>query len=171
MDPISLIVIAGIFVIFVVGALAGSSGSPSTITVGTNTLEGTCNELCNQWDARRQERCIAQHQLAVAQARVNTIQNERNAALATAAALTAAAIAAVWIPFAGQVIAAGFLAAAGIAAALAVFLWGELTMAIGDRDKKASAVNAAFTAEAQARATLLAQCEDPIDCLSRPSPC
>jgi hypothetical protein len=164
-----------VVVLYVIGRVVGAASNPPTVTVGSNDSETTeCRDLCNQWDARRQERCNAEKDEVTAKARADALRSQFLAYIAAGVALAGAAVAAASIPFFGTAIAAGLAAAAAVFFALATFTAGQLGAAEIDLAQKAKAAQDARAAEAAARALLVQKCtnsQEVTTCLARPSPC
>jgi hypothetical protein len=164
-----------VIVLYGLGRLIGASGNPPTITIGKNNEETTqCTELCNQYDARRSQRCNAEKDEATAKARAEALRSQFLAYTAAGVTLAAAAAGAAVIPVFGTAIAAALAAAAAVFFALATFTAGQMGAADVDLAQKAKAAQDVRTAEADARALLAQKCASPdeIDkCLLRPAPC
>jgi len=161
--------------LYIIGRLIGASGNPPTVTVGQNDEETTqCTELCNQYDARRSQRCNAEKDEATAKARADALRGQFLAFLAAAVSLVVAAGAAAVIPLVGTAVAAALAAAAAVFFALAAVTAGQMAAADIDLANKAKAAQDARAAEAAARALLVQKCASPdaVDkCLLRPAPC
>ena len=86
-----VIVIAAVILVggaYGVGTVAGRG--TETPTVGVNMADpAACAEACNQWDARRQERCNAEAAAAAARKERDSIAAQLAGVLATAAAFFA----------------------------------------------------------------------------------
>lgn len=170
MEPLSAGIVALIVIVFLAGVALYSA--TATVTVGSNNDSGECTDLCNQWDARRQERCNAEAEEQSARANVSSLEWEFGLALLAAAAFTAAGIAALAGVFTA-VTAVGFFIAAGIAAAAADFLLGMLLSANNDVTAKRDVASRARQAELEARGLLTGSCspDAAASCFARPSPC
>jgi hypothetical protein len=172
---IVIIVLAGIAIVtgaYGIGTVAGRGTPP--VTVGENTADPrACEDACNQWDARRQERCNAEAAAVAARSARDAIAVELAGALATAAAFFAAAVAAALVPFIGEAVAAGLLVAAAASLVLAVFFAGELSSADSDVSSKEFQAQKARDKEAEAREIIFASCspDESDKCLMRPGPC
>jgi hypothetical protein len=159
--------------LYILGRVLGAGGNPPTGSAGTNSTEVECDAACNQWDARRQERCNLEKDEVTARSRADALRISMLATLATATSLAAAAAAAATIPFFGTAIAAALAASAAVFFAIAAVTAGQLGAAEIDLAAKAGAAQGARNAEADARAIMAQKCPpDRADaCLLRPSPC
>jgi hypothetical protein len=176
--PLAVVVVIVIAAIIIFGGAYGvgtvAGRGTETPAGGTNIFDPeACQDACNQWDARRQERCNAEAAAAAARKERDSITVQLAGVLATAAALFAAAIAAALVPFVGEAVAGVLLAAAAAMLVLAVFYAGMLSSANDDVSSKESAAQKARDKEAEARSILFATCtpDESDKCLMRPAPC
>src|SRR5829696_9107033 len=110
MLELGIIVVVG--AVFVAGIFIQSQQGGPTVTVGSNDSTKACEDLCNQWDARRGDRCRAQQALA-------TAQNSRDALSVQFGMMAALAVAALAAAFAALVLAPWLAPALFIVAAAA----------------------------------------------------
>lgn len=166
------IIVVAIVGFFVGGRITGSNDRPPSTPVGSNDQNANCTEMCNQWDMRRQERCLAESAAQASQRKVDNLRVELAVAGGIAAALATAAYLASLVPPFGW-IAALVLAAAAVAAFLAAdFIVGELSVAEEEVAVAERNAAGARNAESDARRLLLSKCPEQAGaCLLRPSPC
>ncbi len=154
----------------ILGAVAGGQSNVS-IKLGTNVPGEDCTALCNQWDARRQEKCAVQAAVDAAQRRVDNFLKELAASLAVATAFGAAAAVALTIPPFGWIVAIGMAAVAAAALLASTFIAGEVAGARGVLDSAERDASNARVNETEARRLLTDGCPDANECLGRQSPC
>lgn len=174
MDPfgIGLIVVAVVIFSVIIGGWIAQSQNPPSVTPGTNNPDADCSQRCADLQARHSERCIAEADERNAEARASSLSDQRNGFLAAAAIATGMAIAALFIPFIGGAIAAGFFAAAAALAVLALALEGAVIAAENDRASKAAIARTCRIREAEARQLLIDNCpKEAAGCIALLSPC
>ena len=173
MDPfgIGLIVAAVVIFIIIVGGLIAQSQNPPSVTPGTNNPDADCPQRCADLQARHSERCIAEADERNAEARVNSLSDQRNGALIAAAIATASGFAALFSVVLALA-APGFFAAAIVFAALALGFTGAVIAAENDRATKASIARASRIGEAEARQLLIDNCpKEAAGCIALLSSC
>lgn len=160
--------------VFGLGWALGSAGSPKFTVRGPNNKDSAdCEALCNQWDARRNERCNAEKAAKAAKDRVDSITFR----LAVLGGLAVAAWVAYWVALGSVVLLPYAPVCLGVAIVLSLlvdYVLGELAAASIDAGAKDGDAQSARNAEAQARALLVEQCKDSTRlgaCFARPSPC
>ena len=89
-----LIGVAVVIFGIILGGWIAQSQNPPSVTPGNNNPDGNCSQLCADLQARHSERCIAEADERNAEARFNSLSDQRNrfltaAAIATATAFTA----------------------------------------------------------------------------------
>lgn len=169
---IGAIVVVAILGFFLGGRLTGDNNRSPTVSVGSNQSSEDCTALCNQWDQRRQERCLAVSAAQASQRKVDDLRAQLAVAAAVAAALAVAAYLASLIPVYGWIAAAVLGAAAAIAFLAADFILGQLSVAEQELGAAESNASKARNSEAEARTLLITKCpEQASACLARPSPC
>jgi hypothetical protein len=132
-----------------------------------------CRALCNQWDARRQERCNLEASERSAWQEVNRLTAQLAAATVVATALWVAYAAALASIF-GIWAAPALLILAIAASAAVTFITGQLVVANLDAGNKAKGSQAGRDAEAAARKLLIENCKNASEidaCLLRAAPC
>ncbi len=166
---VSAIILLGIFF---GGRLTGSNERSSTTPVGNNENSENCKVLCNQWDQRRQERCIAENTVEASQRKVDNTRASLAVATIVAGVLAGAAYLASLAPGYGWVVAIVLGAAAVVAFLAADFILGKLSAAGDELDAAEGNASKARNLEAEARTLLVKKCPDQANaCLSLPSPC
>ena len=174
--PVIIILGVGVVILlaffFFGGRLTESNELSNSTPIGSNESSGQCVDLCNQWDQRRQERCLAESAAQASQRKVDNLRAQLAIALVMATALGVAAYIASLIPLYGW-IAAAILGVAAAAAFLAAdFIAGKLTIADGELGAAEMNASKGRNSEAEARTLLITKCpEQSAACLSRPSPC
>jgi len=174
-----------VIVIIAVGVWLGKQGTVPTRKPGSNQTDVTqCEDACDQFDARRAERCLAEQDQASAREHVTAIRDLLFAlssgsvavllgviagAGGAAALVAAVPVLAPIMPLILAVLAIGFLMAAAAIIALAA----ALITAEADLGDKRRAATAARDVEAEARNILLRVCPDAEaqQCLARSALC
>ncbi len=169
---IGAMIVIAIAATLIGGTITGANGRAPSITLGTNENSNSCEFLCNQWDARRQERCSAEAAARAAQRKVDNLRTQWLIAIATAGALATAAYIASLIPIYGWIVAAVLGAAAVAAFLAATFILGTLNAAATELGLAEGVAAAARANEAAARTIMATSCPSQAGaCFSRPSPC
>jgi Flp pilus assembly protein TadB len=168
---VPLIVIGLVVGLFLLGRVLVQNEAAPSITVGSNDPEADCKKACDQFQARRRERCQADRDSASAKDIADATRADfwgamgaLGAALGVLAAFFAVPVLVFLVPAA--------IAAVAVAAAAVTYMSGRLTAANEDWARKARLARDAFTAELQARDRVVGACGGAArECLEQPSPC
>lgn len=150
--------LAAVIFSVILGGMVAESQNPPTVKPGANDGSSSCTALCAQLQARHAERCMAEADERTAEARLRSLSDQRTGFLVASAVALAAGFAALFIPFVGAAVAAGFFAVAAALGALALGLQGAIIAAENDRSRKAAAARTARQLEADARQMLIETC-------------